>query len=122
MKKKLPPLQIVRAVIQLIAFLTVPALFITIFSLIGSMITSIIGGSFAITENVGSIILVVGILFLTLVWGRFFCGFICSFGAMQDLLNAIGKLIPFKVRISEKADKWLNPNSTQQRSHGGRHH
>ena len=107
MKKKIHPLQIVRAVIQLIAFLTVPALFITIFSSIGSMITSIIGGSFAITENVGSIILVVGILFLTLVWGRFFCGFICSFGAMQDLLNAIGKLIPFKVRISEKADKWL---------------
>lgn len=107
MKKKIHPLQIVRAVIQLIAFLTVPALFITIFSSIGSMITSIIGGSFAITENVGSIILVVGILFLTLVRGRFFCGFICSFGAMQDLLNAIGKLIPFKVRISEKADKWL---------------
>lgn len=107
MKKKLSPIQIVRAVIQLIAFVTVPALFITIFSSIGSIIISIIGGSFVFTEHLGSIILILGVFLVTIVWGRYFCGFICSFGAMQDLLNAIGKLIPFKVKIPEKADKYL---------------
>ena len=107
MKKKLSPIQIVRAVIQLIAFVTVPALFITIFSSIGSIIISIIGGSFVFTEHLGSIILILGVFLVTIVWGRYFCGFICSFGAMQDLLNAIGKLIPFKVKITEKADKYL---------------
>ena len=107
MKKKLSPIQIVRAVIQLIAFVTVPALFITIFSSIGSIIMSIIGGSFVFTEHLGSIILVLGVFLVTIVWGRYLCGFICSFGAMQDLLNAIGKLIPFKVKIPEKADKYL---------------
>ena len=107
MKKKISPIQIVRAVIQLIAFLTVPALFITIFSSIGEIISSIAGGSFVLLDNLGRLVLILGVFLITLVWGRFFCGFICSFGAMQDLLNSIGKLIPFKVKVPEKADKWL---------------
>ena len=107
MKKKISPIQIVRSVIQLIAFVTVPALFITIFSSIVGIITSIAGGSFVLLDNLGRLVLILGVFLITLVWGRFFCGFICSFGAMQDLLNSIGKLIPFKVKVPEKADKWL---------------
>ncbi len=105
--KKISPTQIVRTVIQLIAFVTVPALFITVFSSTGGIMTSIAGGSFVLSENIGRIILILGVFLITLVWGRFFCGFICSFGAMQDLLNSIGKLIPFKIKVPEKADKWL---------------
>ena len=107
MKKKISPIQIVRAVIQLIAFLTVPALFITIFSSIGEIISSIADGSFVLLDNLGRLVLILGVFLMTVVWGRFFCGFICSFGAMQDLLNSIGKLIPFKIKVPEKADKWL---------------
>lgn len=105
--KKISPTQIVRTVIQLIAFVTVPALFIIVFSSTGGIMTSIAGGSFVLSENIGRIILILGVFLITLVWGRFFCGFICSFGAMQDLLNSIGKLIPFKIKVPEKADKWL---------------
>lgn len=105
--KKISPTQIVRTVIQLIAFVSVPALFITVFSSTGGIMTSIAGGSFVLSENIGRIILILGVFLITLVWGRFFCGFICSFGAMQDLLNSIGKLIPFKIKVPEKADKWL---------------
>lgn len=107
MKNKLSPIQVVRAVIQLIAFVTVPALFITIFSAIGSIIIAIIGGTFVFTEYLGSLILVLGVFLVTIVFGRYFCGFICSFGAMQDLLYTLGKLIPFKVKIPEKANKFL---------------
>ena len=107
MNKKISPVQIVRTVIQLIAFITVPALFITIFSSTGELITSIAEGSFTLSDNFGKLILIAGTFIITLVWGRFFCGFICSFGAMQDLFNAIGKLIPFKINIPEKADKYL---------------
>lgn len=107
MKKKIHPIQIVRTVIQLIAFVTVPALFITVFSSLGGIIASVTSGSFVVEENLGRIILVLAVFLVTVVWGRYFCGFICSFGAMQDLLNAFGRLIPFKVKISEKADKWL---------------
>ena len=107
MKNKISSIQIVRAVIQLIAFITVPALFITIFSSIGGLITSIADGSFVLLDNLGRLVLILGVFLMTVVWGRFFCGFICSFGAMQDLLNSIGKLIPFKITVPEKADKWL---------------
>ncbi|WP_051411267.1 4Fe-4S binding protein [Ruminococcus flavefaciens] len=107
MKKKLSPIQIVRAVIQLIAFVTVPALFITVFSATGSIIISIIGSTFVLTDYLGSLLLVLGVFLVTIIFGRYFCGFICSFGAMQDLLYAFGKLIPFKVKIPEKADKYI---------------
>ena len=107
MNKKISSVQIVRAIIQLISFITVPALFITIFSSAGELMTSIAGGSFTWADNSGKLILLLGTFIITLVWGRFFCGFICSFGAMQDLFNALGKLIPFKVKIPEKADKYL---------------
>ncbi|MBO4876458.1 MAG: 4Fe-4S binding protein [Ruminococcus sp.] len=107
MKNKIHPIQTVRTIIQLISFVTVPALFITVFSSIGGIITSVISGSFVLNENLGRIILVLAVFLVTLLFGRYFCGFICSFGTMQDLLNAVGKLIPYKVKISEKADKYL---------------
>ena len=102
MKNKISSIQIVRAVIQLIAFITVPALFITIFSSIGEIISSIADGSFVLLDNLGRLVLILGVFLMTVVWGRFFCGFICSFGAMQDLLNSIGKLIPFKIKVPER--------------------
>ena len=107
MKRRIKPIQLLRAIIQLIAFLTVPALFVTLFSAISSIITALIGGSFTFSTYLGSIMFVLGFFLVTLIWGRFFCGFICSFGAMQDLLHAVGSLLPFRIRVSETADKWL---------------
>ena len=107
MKQKVKPIQVIRVIIQLIAFLTVPALFVTVFSAIGGVVTALVGGSFSISAYLGSIMFVLGIFTATLIWGRFFCGFICSFGAMQDLLHAAGALIPWKVKVPETADKWL---------------
>lgn len=107
MKKKASPIQILRSIIQLISFIFVPALFISIFSSIGYLFSSIINRTFVLTENLGRITLVLGVFLATLLFGRFFCGFICSFGAMQDLLYTIGKLIPFKAKIPEKTDKIL---------------
>ena len=107
MKQKVKPIQVIRVIIQLIAFLTVPALFVTVFSAIGGVVTALVGGSFSISAYLGNIMFVLGIFTATLIWGRFFCGFICSFGAMQDLLHAAGALIPWKVKVPETADKWL---------------
>ena len=107
MKHKIKPIQLIRTIIQIIAFLTVPALFVTVFSAIGGIVAALIGGTFAFSEYLGSIMFVLGIFTVTLIWGRFFCGFICSFGAMQDLLHAVGRLIPWKIKVSETADKWM---------------
>ena len=106
-KKRFSTIQIIRAIIQAAAFLLVPGLFITMFSGIGSVYTSLIGGTFDFFEQAGNIVLIAAALILTALWGRFFCGFICSFGAMQDLLWLLGKHIVKKPLIREKADRVL---------------
>lgn len=102
---KIPVNQIIRAVIQLLAFIAVPGLFITIFSSIGGIISALAAGTFTFAEYAGQLLLTGAALLVTIIWGRVFCGYICSFGAMQDLLWAIGKHIPVKLRIPEKMDR-----------------
>ena len=43
-------------------------------------------------------------LIFSLVFGRAFCGYICPFGALQELLGKISKK---KIKVPEKADKYL---------------
>ena len=106
-KKKLHAVNIIRAVIQLISFILLPGLFISIFASIGAIYTAIIHGTFSITEYSWRIILVAAVFIVTFIWGRFFCGFVCSFGAMQDLLGLGGKRLPKKITVPEKADRYL---------------
>ena len=105
--KKYYIIQTVRVIIQILAFVLVPGLFISIFSSMGSIYTALISGSFTIAEYGGQIALLLGAIIITIIWGRFFCGFICSFGAFQDLMRAIGKRIFKDHRIPEKADRIL---------------
>ncbi len=106
-KQKISPIQIARIIIQIASFFLIPGLFITIFSAVGEIYKSIIGGTFQIGEQGGNIALVAVVFGITFVWGRYFCGFVCSLGAMQDLFWLIGRKIPFKPVISGKADKAL---------------
>ena len=104
---RISPIQVIRVAIQLVAFLLIPGLFISVFSSIGAIYTAIIGGTFVFSEQVGNILLVAAVFLITALWGRFFCGFICSFGAMQDLLWRLGKHIVNRPLIPEKADRVL---------------
>ena len=47
MKQKIKPIQIIRAITQLAAFLTVPALFASVFSAIGSVVSALFNGTFS---------------------------------------------------------------------------
>ena len=105
--KHFSAVQIIRAVIQLAAFILAPGLFISIFSGISAIYTAVIGGAFVLSEQIGNILLVTAAFLITALWGRFFCGFICSFGAMQDLLWQIGRRISRKPLIPERADRVL---------------
>lgn len=105
--KKIHAVNIIRAVIQIISFIIMPGLFISIFSSLGAIYTSIIQGTFNISEQSWHIVLVSAVFIITFIWGRFFCGFICSFGAMQDLLWFGGKHMPKKIKVSQKADRIL---------------
>lgn len=100
-------IRILRGVIQLAAFLLIPGLFISVLSAIGAIYTAIITGSFVLSEQIGNLLMVTAVILMTFIWGRFFCGWLCSFGAMQDLLRFLGKRIVKRSIIPEKADRIL---------------
>lgn len=86
-------IQIIRHVIQFVAFLLFPELFITVLHALGDLVKALINGEFSIYTLSAQLITIATVLFITAVWGRFFCGYLCSFGAMQDLFFWISKKI-----------------------------
>jgi uncharacterized protein with FMN-binding domain len=104
---KLSLLQIVRNAVQLVSFILIPGLFITVFYSFKDIWTSVIGGTFVFSEQISNILIVAAALLITFIWGRVFCGFFCSFGLLQDLLWLGGKHIPFHPQISEKTERGL---------------
>ena len=106
-KSKIPPIAIARAAVQLVAFILVPGLFISVFSALGAIWKSILSSTFRFDEQAANILLLAVVFIVTAVWGRFFCGFICSFGALQDLLWLGGRHLPFRPVFSQKVDRVL---------------
>ena len=107
MKTKKRYLQIIRHTIQLISFIMVPGLFIILFTSIGSIAGALLAGTFTFSEYGNSLFLLLAVLIATAIFGRYFCGFICAFGSMQDVLRFGGKQLYKKKIVSEKADRWL---------------
>ena len=106
--KKLSKIQIFRRVVQIAAFILLPGLFIFVFSAFKDVYMAIIGGSFSFSALSGQLLVLLAVIPITVFMGRFFCGFLCAFGAMGDLLwFASGKIIKKKPRINEKTDAVL---------------
>ncbi|MEN6340904.1 MAG: 4Fe-4S binding protein, partial [Clostridiaceae bacterium] len=106
--KKIAPLTLTRRLIQLASFILFPGLFLSTFLAIKSIYTALIGGTFSAAALTGQIVLVVSMLLITALMGRFFCGFLCSFGSMGDLLWYIGtKLKLPRPQIKPKVDRIL---------------
>ena len=77
--KKSTKLKVIRYAIQLASFLLFPGLFAITFSSIGDIVSSLISGTFTMQSNGGELLLGSGILLITAIFGRFFCGYVCSF-------------------------------------------
>ena len=111
MKKKNSITQVIRHIVQLIAFVLFPGLFITTVTPIRDIYMAVIGGSFHFSAYADQLLLIVAVLPITILFGRFFCGYLCSFGAMGDLLWwASSKIIKKPIIVSAKTDrvlKWL---------------
>lgn len=107
MKKKLK-IQYLRTLSQIFFFIFYPGLFALAFAQIGNVVSMIISRS----ENKELIIvnILLGLILsgLSIIFGRFFCGWMCSFGAMNDLLYYISKKV-FKInfKVSENIDRAL---------------
>lgn len=97
--------QFIRHLIQLAAFILFPGLFIMVFSAVRDILAAFMGGSFSASELFPQIILVFMVFLVTALWGRFFCGFLCSFGMLQELIFFFSKrVISGKIRISKRFD------------------
>jgi len=100
--------EIIRHIVQLIAFLLFPGLFISIFAGLKTIYISVIAGTFSASVLMPQILLVVSVILITAVMGRFFCSFLCSFGAMGDLLMFIGRKLHLPhIAVPEEADSLL---------------
>ncbi len=65
-------------------------------------------GSFISKTTVSNLVLIGATLFLAIFLGRIFCGWICSFGALQGAIRFVGlKIIKKKIEINPKIDKYL---------------
>lgn len=108
MKKKIKRIQIFRLAVQLLMFILSPGLFILGFSGFKSIYEMIIKGDFNFIQVFPSLIEFVTAIIITIVLGRFFCGWICAFGTYNDLLHLLSKHV-FKInfKVNEKLDAAL---------------
>jgi uncharacterized protein with FMN-binding domain len=106
--KKVNWTNIVRRAVQIAAFIFMPGLFISTFASIKSIYTAAISGTFDASALMPQIFIIIAVIPLTIIVGRFFCGFLCSFGAIGDFIWFISKKVwKSKPKINPKADKIL---------------
>jgi uncharacterized protein with FMN-binding domain len=108
MAKKINKSQVLRHIIQIILFFTLPGLYAMTFSELKTVYQMIIGGDFKFLQAIPSLIEFITVMLLTAVMGRWFCGWLCAFGAYNDLVYFISKKV-FKTRfrVNEKVDSIL---------------
>lgn len=100
--------QFIRHVVQIISLLLFPGLFILTWSSFGEIYKLLLSGTFNLDYYVMPLLVILSVLLLTAIWGRFFCSYLCSFGFMQELLNKAGNLLQIeKLKISENANRML---------------
>ena len=108
MAKKIKKSQVLRHVIQFILFLLLPGLYAMTFSELRTVYQMIIGGNFNFLQALPSLVEFIAVMILTIVMGRWFCGWLCAFGAYNDLVYFISKKIfKGKFRVNEKVDSIL---------------
>ena len=108
MANKIKKSQVLRHVIQIILFLLLPGLYAMTFSELKTVYQMIIGGDFNFLQAFPSLIEFVTVMLLTIVMGRWFCGWLCAFGAYNDLIYFISrKVFKVKFKVNEKVDSIL---------------
>lgn len=107
-KKRSLTVQLIRHAIQVAAFLLLPGLFILVFSAVRDIVMAAVAGTFSFGELYPQVLLAGGVLLVTALMGRFFCGYLCSFGMFQELLHLFRKRRgALKQRLPAKVDHAL---------------
>lgn len=105
MAKKINKIQIFRHLVQIILFFLLPGLYIMAFNELKSIYQMILKGNFNFIQAFPGIFELITILFITILLGRFFCGWVCVFGAYNDLIHEISKnVFKIKFKVNKEAD------------------
>ncbi|MFT8348085.1 4Fe-4S binding protein [Clostridium saccharoperbutylacetonicum] len=108
MAKKIKKSQVLRHIVQLIMFFALPGLYAMTFNETKTVYKMIMEGNFNFLQAFPSLIEFVVVMLVTILIGRWFCGWICAFGAYNDLIYFISKkLFKGQFKINEKVDSIL---------------
>jgi len=106
-RKKFSILQLSRRILQIVFFIFLPSLYISTLSGIKQIYLAVLHQSFS-PALLPQVIEVIAIIPVTILFGRFFCGWMCAFGSFSDFIYLIShKLFKKKLKVSEQADTWM---------------
>ena len=101
-----------RAAIQLVFFITMPGAFVAGFSGVKYLFQWI--GTGEVLQINSFTKALIGLAIFTILFGRYFCGYVCAFGGLGDFVYWLSGLVQKKVfhrrkpfSLPEKAVRWL---------------
>lgn len=108
---KISILQIIRLTVQIIMFIILPALFINALNGVKAIYQAMITMDFNVSL-LPSVVELIVLIPVTILFGRFFCGWMCGFGSFTDFIYKISgkvmkKSFKRKIKINRKADAVL---------------
>jgi len=105
--KKIAVIQLLRLLVQIIFFVFLPALFIQALNGIKQIYLAMVGQTFS-AALLPQMVELIAIIPLTIILGRFFCGWMCGFGSFTDFIYIIsGKLFKKRLKVNQKTDAIL---------------
>lgn len=99
-KKKVQRQRLIRGIIQLIFFISMPSAFVAGFSGVKYIFSQIHTGN--VIEINSFLLTLIGLGVFTILFGRFFCGYVCAFGSLGDFVYGLSGLIQKKVLKRKK--------------------
>ncbi|MCI6732820.1 MAG: 4Fe-4S binding protein [Lachnospiraceae bacterium] len=99
-KKKAAIQRLMRAVIQAIFFITMPSAFVAGFSGVKYIFNQI--GTGSVLEVGSFLITLIGLVIFTILFGRYFCGYVCAFGTLGDFVFWISGFVQAKIFRKKK--------------------
>lgn len=108
MQKAISKLQGLRLISQITFLILMPELFTLIFNQLKKIYSMILKGNFDVISIWPQVLAMITIFIITIILGRFFCGWLCTFGAINDFIYMISKKVfKTKFKVNEKVDSIL---------------
>lgn len=97
--------QIIRHICQILGFWLMPGLFIAVLNAFKGLWQALLGGSFTWAAMGAPLLVLLAVIPVTALWGRFFCGYLCAFGSMQEFAAFLAKKLHLpQLKIAPAAD------------------